>query len=338
MLDQVALADAVLAGVLDQRGHGLPLVVPREQQRLRPLGLAGDRVGLRLDVKMHEGEQDPQPAVALPHALPEVRRRRTVRVGGVACATAVAGVERQEGGGRTLEVGGHLGVGVGDREVHQGAVSELEQGLDLVGRGVAGRAVTHVLLDGQPAGLGEVGLQLDGGHGQAVDEEHQVECLGVVLGVAHLAHHAHPVGRVPSTGLRVEVGLGARLDHREARCAGPEPAPQEVQRPARGLQGTVEHLHDPVEQLFAAGDLGELLGLGLLEPRDDVVGVERSRLVVAVTVTGVVEPSVGSEVLAQLGLELRLVVVSHRDAMMPHGARTWAGSGDGLVGQVYLHP
>jgi hypothetical protein len=41
--------------------------------------------------------------------------------------------------------------------------------------------------------LGEVGLQLDGGDRQAVEEQHEVDAVLVVQRVAHLAHDAQAV-------------------------------------------------------------------------------------------------------------------------------------------------
>ena len=98
-----------------------------------------------------------------------------------------------------------------------------------------------------------------------------------------------------------------------------EPLPQQVQRAATVLQRRVEHLHDPVKQLAlllgdvaGAGldDLLQLLGLRLSQPREHVLGEQRALTVVASVSRGV-QPAVGGEVLADLLLELDLVVLRH---------------------------
>jgi len=77
----------------------------------------------------------------------------------------VALVERQEPGGVVVESGGHPYFGVVHREVHQGPVTERQQRLGLAGRRVSGGAVLLVLGDGEVDVLGELALQLGGGHG-----------------------------------------------------------------------------------------------------------------------------------------------------------------------------
>ena len=135
--------------------------------------------------------------VAGEDALPEVVGLEAVRVGRIARAVVPALVEGQEPRGLALEVRAHPHLVVVHREVHH-AAAELEQLLARV-------AVALVLLDRVlDRLLGQAVLQLEGGDGQAVDEEAQVEReLRLVAAVAQLAGDAEAVRGVALRGLGV---------------------------------------------------------------------------------------------------------------------------------------
>jgi len=118
-----------------------------------------------------------------------------LRVHRVASRTVVTLVEGQEVCGRAGQLGHHGRFAVADREVHQRAAGKGEQRLGGVTFGT-GQAVEAVLVDGVVHALGEIGLQLDGGDGNAVEEQHQIDAVLIVQGVLHLPGHAQPVGGV----------------------------------------------------------------------------------------------------------------------------------------------
>ena len=135
-----------------------------------------------------------------------------LRVGRVAGGAVVALVEGQEARGRPVQPGRHVDFAVADREMHQRAAGEGQQRLGGLALG-AGEAVEAILVDRVVDALREVGLQLDRGHRQAVEEQHQVDAVLVVQRVAHLPHDAQPVGGV--AGEDVGVHGQRRLELRQ---------------------------------------------------------------------------------------------------------------------------
>jgi hypothetical protein len=80
--------------------------------------------------------------------------------------------------------------------------------------------------------LGQAVLQLEGGHGQAVDEEGHVErALSLVTTVAKLPRDAEPVGRVALLGLRV-AGRGRAVEQIEVVRPVLDPMAQHGNGPA----------------------------------------------------------------------------------------------------------
>ena len=120
-------------------------------------------------------------------ALPEVVGHQAIGVGRVAGAVVVAQVERQEPGRLAFQVGAHLHALVVDGEVDD-AAAELKQALARV---AVALVLLHSIVDGL---LGEVVLELEGGDGQAVDEQAHVEReLRLIAAVAQLSRDAEAV-------------------------------------------------------------------------------------------------------------------------------------------------
>ncbi len=148
------------------------------------------------------------------------------------------------------------------------------------------RAAVHaVLLHGSFYRLGEVGLQLHRGHRDAVDEQRQVDLVGLVQRVAQLRHHAQAVGCVALDHSIVALVLGQALAHRQGAATGhSEAVAQHVHRAALGL--VLQLLDQPVEDHhFGAGAVhGAQLGhgrlLGVVQPADHVLGEQCPRSVV----------------------------------------------------------
>jgi hypothetical protein len=159
--------------------------------------------------------EDLEPALALPDLFPEVGG--AVATGGIpriAGAAVVALVEGQEGGSLPFEPGRHVDLGVAHREMDEGAAGEGQERLDRPALRFR-VAVVAVLVDRVADALGEVRLQLRRRHGQAVEEEDEIEAVLVVERIAHLPDHAEAVGLVARQDLLVEGEGGPELGHRE---------------------------------------------------------------------------------------------------------------------------
>jgi len=136
MLDQIALAHAVLADRSEQLADHVELVIPGEN--LITFLLAGFLVFVfhHLGVVFDDVGQP----LAGEDALPEVTSLEPLRIGRIASTIVPALVEREKPGGFALEIGAEEDLLIIHREVHQTA-PELEQQLPRI-------AVASVLLDG----------------------------------------------------------------------------------------------------------------------------------------------------------------------------------------------
>ena len=202
MLDQVLAARAVLQHRPLELARHVQLVVARKDDALDLLFLValGDQVAA----------QDFQPAVNRPDLLPQVGGAVAAqRIDRVAGRALVAQVEGQKHGSCAIEPRHHRHFAVADGKVNQGAGGKRQQRLGRLALR-ARMAVKAVLVDGVLHALGEVGLEFDRGHGQAVEEQHQVNVVFVVQRITHLAHHAQPVGAV--AGQDVGVDAERRLE------------------------------------------------------------------------------------------------------------------------------
>ena len=151
MLDEVALSCSVAGSVIEQVTYDFELVVARPD-----LGVV-DFLGVVLD--------DVGEASRRQYFFPEVVGLEPVGIDRVAGGAVVAAfVEGQEDGGFACKLGAEHGLVLVDCEM-DGASADVEQVLTRT-------AGLSVLLDGVAHRLlGEVVLELEGGDGQAVDEE-----------------------------------------------------------------------------------------------------------------------------------------------------------------------
>ena len=181
-----------------------------------------------------------------------------------------------------------------DGKVHQRPPLEGQQRLLLPGRGVARRPVVLVLADGVLHRLREVGLEFERGERDAVGKEHHVDAVLVVEAVVHLPHHAQPHPVVQRLQLGVKAVARLELAQLEAGVAVLEPAPQQRQRAllVQQLRHILQHMQRGVA-VVEGPQLGPLLRLRLLQPADQVVGVEGERPVVAFGVAFL--PAVGEK-------------------------------------------
>ena len=237
-------------------------------------------------------------------------------MGRVAGAAGVTQVEGQELRGGPQQPRGHVHQPVADGEVHQRAAREVEQrfgaGLALGAR----NAVEAVLVDGQVHVLREVGLDLGGGHRDAVQQQHEVDDV-VVVG-AHLPQHAQAVGGVAGLQLGVHGQRGLELGEVEtfAQAHHLQAVAQHVQRApvVKGFAQALQH-HGFGTGAVQLGQLVPCVGLGGLQPRHEVGRVQRARGVVAAGIAvGAgfgIQPAVRAKVGADVAFELDFGVQGH---------------------------
>jgi hypothetical protein len=261
-----------------------------------------------------------QPAFPLPHLFPKVGRAVTaLRVHRVASRTVVALVEGQEVCGRARQLGHHGRFAVADREVHQGPAGKGEQRLGGVSLGT-GQAVEAILIDGVVHALGEIGLQIDGGDRNAVEEQPQVDAVFIVKGILHLPDHAQPVDRVAGENLGVDSQRGFEFGQLERL-----PQTEQLYPLAKHVEGAplIELVAQAAQQGFGGPSAVVLLKglpglwLGDLHPREHVRWENRPCPVVVGGIALGVQPAVRPEVLANLDLEIDFPV-----QVGGHGIRT----------------
>ena len=245
MLNQVFMPRPLAARRRQQFAHHVPLVVARKNHAFL-LDLAAFPVFFVLNLQVYKTGQDVEQVVRQQHLVPQV-------IGGVAldvlrhivarAAVCRAFVEGQKGGARPLQARGHVHLVLADRKMHQRTALEGEQRLGLFGHRVHGQARGFVLQNGALHRLLEFALQLQRGHRQAIDEQHQVNapCLGLGANfsqmrlagpraVHQLGHHTQAVLGVAGQRVGVQVVLGLELAQRQARIAVAQLVAQYPQR------------------------------------------------------------------------------------------------------------
>jgi hypothetical protein len=192
MLNEIAATDTLRTGMCQQLAHDVELMTAREQLlAFYPTSLGvflGDDLGVILDdVREAEGCQD---------LLPQIVGGEAGGIGRISRAIVPTLVKRQEPRAFALEMGAEPHLMVIHREMGD-ASAELEQFLARI-------SVALVLLDRILDGLlGQAVFQLECRDRQAVDEQRQVERVGISLAVAQLPGHREPVLREPLGCLRV---------------------------------------------------------------------------------------------------------------------------------------
>ena len=221
VLDQIALARPVLAGVGQESAHHLELLVPGPDLDFLLLPR------LRVRGRQHLGVvlQDVGQALPGEDFAPQILRPEAVQVGRIAGPAQPTAVEGQEPRSLPLEVGAEVDLVLVDREVRHAAAEPKE----LLARApvplVLPNGVVHRL-------LGEAILELEGEDGEAVDEQPDVQrALGVVTAVAKLAGHAEPV--LPEAALSCLVlGRGRAVEEVDVVGAVLDAVAEDIDRAA----------------------------------------------------------------------------------------------------------
>ena len=131
MLNQILLARSLIAGSLEQRRDGLPLVEAGEDNLFATLASSRDRVNFFGCLLVYETLKNLQPVIALKNLFPQLGGGRTVRVDGVtrtAILTPVEGQEHRFGAG---ELRRHLNFVIGDSKVYERSTAKLQERLAL---------------------------------------------------------------------------------------------------------------------------------------------------------------------------------------------------------------
>ena len=183
VLDEVALARAMLSHIGESLPHELQLVIPRPH--LLAFFLAGAWIWLLHDLGVVL--KDVGEALRGEHLAPEVVGFEALGVGRVAGAVVMALIERQKPRPLALEFGAHPHLAVVHREVHHAAA----EGKQRLARVPVALVLHHCVGNGL---LGEAVLELEGGERQPIDEQAQIKgAASLVVAVSELARHRETV-------------------------------------------------------------------------------------------------------------------------------------------------
>ena len=224
VLDQVALAGAVVTCVAHKAAHAVELLVARKDQ----VALAGlaPAVVLRLDL-VDELADEVEQAVPGPDLLPQVIGWKA-RTGGwdrwIPRAPEAPPVEGQKSGGGPCQPGGHE---------HQLRVhGEVGQAAPVGEERLPGGAVLPVLPDGVLHVLAvERILELCREDGDAVQKDCEVQAVLTLLAVAELAHLCEEVGRVQPLQFLVKPARWPEVGQPEPAAHVLHAVAQHVERP-----------------------------------------------------------------------------------------------------------
>ncbi len=274
VLDQVALAGAVVSSVAHEPAHAVELLVARKDQEA--LSRLPSAIFLRFHL-MYELADQVEDAVTGPDPLPEVvgREARTGgRDGWIPRAAEAPLVEWQEPGRGSGEPGGH------ERQlrVHGEMGEAASVGEERLARVSVVPVLPDRVLDILPV---ERALELGREDGDAVQKQHEVEALIATLAEAKLTHDGEQVGRVQALRLLVEPARRPEVGEPELTARVLDAVAQHVERSPPGNLA-----REPAEKArlhvcpVVLTELLPLLGLSCQEEVDDVGRDQAERAVV----------------------------------------------------------
>lgn len=127
-----------------------------------------------------------------------------VFIGRITRRAVIAFIKRQKSGGRPCQLRAHINFAIADREMHQSAIGETQQGFGAALSFRTRLAVEAVLIDRIFHRLSKIGFQLRRGHRNAVQKQPQIDGVFVMQGVTQLPHHPQPVSRVVGQNIRID--------------------------------------------------------------------------------------------------------------------------------------
>ena len=189
--------------------------------------------------------EDAQPGVTIEDVFPEIGHGvfaiAARRVSGASLAPLI---ERQEKGILASELRRHPDHAVGHREVHHRATLESQQRFLAFRARIDRKPVFAILLLGRFRRLDKIGLQLDRGDRQSVDEENEVDLVIRAVVISKLRNDAQPVRRIACYHILIALILGRSLADIYVATAG------NVETAAQDLDGSelLQSLIEPVLQ------------------------------------------------------------------------------------------
>ena len=175
MLDQVLLTWAFCLDHFNEFSGDTQLVEAREEH---PVDFV-----LLVPLGCQVAAKDFQPAFAFPDLFPEVGRlmaiTQWIALAAVLATWIAASIEREEEGLEALELRCHLHFSVTDGEMNQGSAWKAQQQFWLLPC-CTWVVCPFVLVNGVINGLGVVGLELNGGDRDAVEEEDEINAVLVM--------------------------------------------------------------------------------------------------------------------------------------------------------------
>ena len=253
VLDQVFGASAFRQNGRDNFASDHELVVARKNPARQLLLVIFDRHDVT--------SEDLQPAVALPDLFPQVIRGNAL-FDRIARTAILPLIECQEHGVQTLEAGGHGRFAVADGKMHQRTPWKAQERLCGVLSRHSRQSVSLVLGNRVCEALGVMALELDRGHRDAVDEQHQINVVAVVLGIPNLTHHPQAIGDVPGLQIGIHGQGGLELAHAQGFAQ------------AHHVKALAQHVHQALTvQCLAHAFTQDLLCIDAMAGVDDVPGL-----------------------------------------------------------------
>ena len=188
MFDQVFAARPFRQHRRQQPARRIQLMVARENPALQAL--------LVITHRHQIAAQDFQPAIALPDFFPKIGGGGAIRVVRIARAEVSAPIEGQEFAVWPGQQRAHLHFAIAGGEMHQRAAGEGQQRFRQVLARRTRQPVIPVLVHRILDRLRIVAFQFRSGDRNAIQEQHQIQAVFMVQGIAHLPHHAQAVGGV----------------------------------------------------------------------------------------------------------------------------------------------
>ena len=228
MLDQIIVAGAFHCGSFDQSPDRPKLVVAGKDHGLflDALSVVGY---LLFDLQVQKAGEQIEQTVALEDLLPQVGRTvvSAFRVGKIPRSAVATLVERKKTGGFSRKPSGHphrFGI---HREMHQGPPLE---GKYFFPRISVSAVLEHGVFDSLSA---QRIFQFQGGDGNAVDAQDEVQGLFIFRAVAELSRHPYDACVVSGVQIRVESVGGLEKGRSQQSAVALETVPQRSQRTLR---------------------------------------------------------------------------------------------------------
>lgn len=196
MFDEIPIADARAAHVIDAFCYCVPLMITREN-----LGAGFPQASCSIfDLMLFfkdEVMEDAEPVLLLADVVPEISRRvfRISRLHRIIAFVPIASalIERQKDGVVTIQLCTHLDFVLRDGKMNDSSTLVGEQHVFAARIRFDGAAQVLVFLNRVFHGLGKFGLDFGGCDRDAIDEEHEIDGTVACCLIVDLMHHAQDI-------------------------------------------------------------------------------------------------------------------------------------------------